>query len=248
MVGGDSCATISSRRIPLTYRRSDQRHQARWKPTERGGFEPPVPCEHARFPSVDLKPLGHLSKSDHVFTCRHDIRSRIKPAERGGFGFRRSLRARVKNPPPLPAGDILSPDPRSARRELRFESPAGTHKKQARHSVTHKTSGERGIRSPRAHPARFVVPPRPSSGAFLAPLPRSARRGTRFESPSRGTKKPVRCRLVPATSIENGERGIRTPGTLAGSTVFETARFNRSRISPGANFKKRPFGLFLIPR
>ena len=29
--------------------------------TERGGFEPPVPCEHARFPSVDLKPLGHLS-------------------------------------------------------------------------------------------------------------------------------------------------------------------------------------------
>ena len=32
---------------------------------------------------------------------------------------------------------------------------------------------------------------------------------------------------------KGGERGIRTPGTLAGSTVFETARFNRSRISPG---------------
>ncbi len=29
-----------------------------------------------------------------------------------------------------------------------------------------------------------------------------------------------------------GERGIRTPGILADSTVFETARFNRSRISP----------------
>jgi hypothetical protein len=29
-----------------------------------------------------------------------------------------------------------------------------------------------------------------------------------------------------------GERGIRTLGTLTGSTVFETARFNRSRISP----------------
>ena len=29
-----------------------------------------------------------------------------------------------------------------------------------------------------------------------------------------------------------GERGIRTPGALAHSTVFETAPFNRSGISP----------------
>ncbi len=29
---------------------------------ERGGFEPPVPFEYARLPSVYLKPLGHLSK------------------------------------------------------------------------------------------------------------------------------------------------------------------------------------------
>ncbi len=29
-----------------------------------------------------------------------------------------------------------------------------------------------------------------------------------------------------------GERGIRTPGGLAPSTVFETAPFNRSGISP----------------
>ena len=29
-----------------------------------------------------------------------------------------------------------------------------------------------------------------------------------------------------------GEGGIRTHGTLAGSTVFETARFNHSRTSP----------------
>ena len=28
---------------------------------ERGGFEPPVPFGHTRFPSVLLKPLGHLS-------------------------------------------------------------------------------------------------------------------------------------------------------------------------------------------
>ena len=33
-----------------------------------------------------------------------------------------------------------------------------------------------------------------------------------------------------------GERGIRTPGTREGSTVFETARFNRSRISPSRNY------------
>ena len=31
-----------------------------------------------------------------------------------------------------------------------------------------------------------------------------------------------------------GERGIRTPGALAHSTVFETAPFNRSGISPRA--------------
>ena len=31
-----------------------------------------------------------------------------------------------------------------------------------------------------------------------------------------------------------GERGIRTPGPLARSTVFKTAAFDRSAISPGA--------------
>ena len=39
-------------------------------------------------------------------------------------------------------------------------------------------------------------------------------------------------RPPPSRKIYSGERGIRTPGTLTGSTVFETARFNRSRISP----------------
>ena len=34
-----------------------------------------------------------------------------------------------------------------------------------------------------------------------------------------------------------GERGIRTLGAREGSTVFETARFNRSRISPVAKIK-----------
>jgi hypothetical protein len=32
--------------------------------------------------------------------------------------------------------------------------------------------------------------------------------------------------------ISGGEGGIRTHGTREGSTVFETARFNRSRTSP----------------
>ena len=31
---------------------------------------------------------------------------------------------------------------------------------------------------------------------------------------------------------DGGEGGIRTPGTLAGTAVFKTARFNRSRTSP----------------
>ena len=33
--------------------------------------------------------------------------------------------------------------------------------------------------------------------------------------------------------FSGGEGGIRTHGTRKGSTVFETARFNRSRTSPG---------------
>ena len=31
---------------------------------------------------------------------------------------------------------------------------------------------------------------------------------------------------------QSGEGGIRTPGTLAGTTVFKTAAFNRSATSP----------------
>ena len=35
-----------------------------------------------------------------------------------------------------------------------------------------------------------------------------------------------------SSRISGGEGGIRTHGTREGSTVFETARFNRSRTSP----------------
>jgi hypothetical protein len=38
-----------------------------------------------------------------------------------------------------------------------------------------------------------------------------------------------------------GERGIRTPGTLASTTVFETAAFDRSAISPLNWFAKVEF-------
>jgi hypothetical protein len=33
--------------------------------------------------------------------------------------------------------------------------------------------------------------------------------------------------------LAGGGRGIRTPGTLSGTAVFKTARFNHSRIPPG---------------
>ena len=40
---------------------------------------------------------------------------------------------------------------------------------------------------------------------------------------------------APEPSHSGGEGGIRTHGTREGSTVFETARFNRSRTSPFPN-------------
>ena len=49
-----------------------------------------------------------------------------------------------------------------------------------------------------------------------------------------------------------GERGIRTPGTLASSTVFKTAAFDHSAISPSGakvlqiKFSAKLFSLFFI--
>ena len=37
---------------------------------------------------------------------------------------------------------------------------------------------------------------------------------------------------VPDNKSYGGEGGIRTPGTLSGTVVFKTTRFNRSRTSP----------------
>src|SRR5579863_6174865 len=36
----------------------------------------------------------------------------------------------------------------------------------------------------------------------------------------------------PQPDLYGGGRGIRTPGTLSGTVVFKTTRFNRSRIPP----------------
>ena len=78
------------------------------------------------------------------------------------------------------------------------------------------------------------------AGGTLPPVPSVGRRGLGSNPPNQ-----VRsvCRLPvafpPSVTLHvSGERGIRTPGTREGSTVFETARFNRSRISPN---KKQPF-------
>ena len=63
-------------------------------------------------------------------------------------------------------------------------------------------------------------PAPPPVGAVLAPIP-----------PYRSAGAPLRIPLSDRY-LNSGERGIRTLGTLTGLTVFETARFNRSRISP----------------
>ena len=48
--------------------------------------------------------------------------------------------------------------------------------------------------------------------------------------PNNTQNRALLCYLV--EKLYGGEGGIRTHGTLSGSTVFETARFNRSRTSP----------------
>src|SRR5439155_3355423 len=39
-------------------------------------------------------------------------------------------------------------------------------------------------------------------------------------------------KFFPTKRVSGGGRGIRTPGTLSGTAVFKTARFDRSRIPP----------------
>ena len=71
-------------------------------------------------------------------------------------------------------------------------------------------------------------PPSSPAGALLAPFPRYRS----AETPVRIPIFAVRGGLYRQSVASYGERGIRTLGSLTRSTVFETARFNRSRISP----------------
>ena len=70
---------------------------------------------------------------------------------------------------------------------------------------------------------------RPLPAPSMAPLPPVGRRGLRFESP------------LLLTSF--GAGGIRTPGTLTSSMVFETISFNRSDTAP---VKQPVMGRFTI--
>jgi hypothetical protein len=45
-------------------------------------------------------------------------------------------------------------------------------------------------------------------------------------------QKNVKASFAKATEAEGGESGIRTLGVIAGTTVFETAPFDRSGNSP----------------
>jgi hypothetical protein len=42
-------------------------------------------------------------------------------------------------------------------------------------------------------------------------------------------------RFSPQSRLHGGGRGIRTPGTLSGTVVFKTTRFDRSRIPPSVD-------------
>src|SRR5215471_3999278 len=68
-------------------------------------------------------------------------------------------------------------------------------------------------------------------------LPRLWRTAPPFEFPFEQRlyrSVPSICGMLLKHRKHGGEGGIRTHGTRKGSTVFETARFNRSRTSPAS--------------
>ncbi len=108
--------------------------------------------------------------------------------------------------------------------------PARSTKKRARGTrCTTEPGGERGIRGRCAALRRGAWRPLARCAGkrlrrFLSSAP------LRVRIPARSTKK--RARGTRCTTEPGGERGSRTPGTLARPTVFKTAAFNRSAISP----------------
>src|SRR5256884_9840488 len=67
---------------------------------------------------------------------------------------------------------------------------------------------------------------------------RSARRRTKPSSSASGTSRVQAMARAGASRKDHGQGGIRTHGTLAGTPVFETGRFNRSRTCPYAETPK----------
>ena len=117
----------------------------------------------------------------------------------------------------------------SAPSRVRIHARA-TKKRAVRARFSYQPGGERGIR----RAAGAALDPLRACGAcglrwktlarFLSSAP------SRVRIHARATKKrAVRARF---SYQPGGERGIRTLGTLACSTVFKTAAFNRSAISP----------------
>ena len=153
---------------------------------------------------------------------KHTLRSIWAIAERGGFE------------PPVPFGTQPFQDCTLNRSDIspRFEKK-GFHAEAFQNSLkklgftlnhaisaripTGESYGERGIRSPVAYVVYAPSDPPPATAAHIVcALPRAARRSLRFES-QQGSRT---------------ERGGFEPPDPCGSTVFETARIDRSRISP----------------
>ena len=88
----------------------------------------------------------------------------------------------------------------------------------------------RAKRSPPSTPDRARPTSRSKFGGLWDSAPSRARRVRRAANPTLDvTQSPAAGRAK-----VGGEGGIRTHGAREGSTVFETARFNRSRTSPKA--------------
>ena len=170
-----------------------------------------------------LRPLGHHSKSI-LLQVRYKIKTIKSPlsflSERGGFA--------PSGPPSVPFSSLGSAGPR-------FESPAAI--------FSLLLIGERGIRPFGAALGPFLLP-RVGGTSFriprsYIPSPSSRREG---DSPLRGRPRSLLPPKGRRDLVSNppqlyslsflSERGGFEPPEPCGSTVFETDRFDHSRISP----------------
>jgi hypothetical protein len=80
----------------------------------------------------------------------------------------------------------------------------------------------------------------PSMGNITSGFSVSPRAGIVFEIAVWGLSCTISKALGPRVTVRvaGGGRGIRTPGTVSGTVVFKTTRFNRSRIPPHCSFNE----------